>query len=165
MNVKGTRLAFAVVLLSGLAPARDSLADASGCSRDFTLGSPSTARDGTPDCEGGGKGCYECAYSRRNTSDYDICAESVDPNVLPICALGVQQIPDWWPDPIPDTGGPDLPPPGDPNPSGNGDDGGLGPDYGMGGGGGYGGPYYYAYSPPAYLYPAPHYRPYNPSAP
>lgn len=168
MNVKGTRLVFALVLLSGLASALDALADASGCSRDFTLGSPSTARDGTPDCEGGGKGCYECAYVYQRLSGYDICAEPADPSGEggPICVFGVPQIPNWWPDPVADSSPPDPPPSGDDNPSGGGDDGGGTPDPGGGGSPDDGGPYYYAaYSPPAYLYPAPPHRPYHPSEP
>jgi hypothetical protein len=170
VNVKRTRLVCALALLFGLGPARDTLADASGCSRDFSLGSPSTASDGTPNCAPGGDGCYECAYNHQRSSGYDICAEPADPasEGLPICVLGVPNIPTWWPDPVADSTPPDAPPPGDSNPSGSGDDGGTGGDPGDGGGGGGdgGGPYFYvSYRPPAYLYPAPQHRPYNPYGP
>jgi len=157
-----------LLALGGLWTARDAAADASGCSRDFSLGTPSTASDGTPNCAPGGDGCYECAYTHQGLSGYDICAEPVDPGTEggQICVLGVPAIPSWWPDPVTDTSGPDAPPPGDTNPSGPGDDTGGVDEGGGGDGGGGGGPYYYAaYVPPAYLYPAPHHRPYNPNNP
>ncbi|HVR10936.1 MAG TPA: hypothetical protein VMW75_23035 [Thermoanaerobaculia bacterium] len=169
MNTKGTRLVFALVLLSGVGLSREALADASGCSREFSLGSPSTASDGTPNCAPTGDGCYECAYVHQRLSGYDICAEPADSASEggPICVLDVPNIPNWWPDPVAGTSPPDPPPPGDGNPSGTGDDGGtVDPGGGGGDAGGGGGPYYYAaYQPPAYLYPAPPHRPYNPFVP
>jgi hypothetical protein len=159
----------ALITLGAIASSRQASADASGCSRDFSLGTPSTASDGTPNCAPGGKGCYECAYVHNNLSGYDICSEPVDPSTEggEICVLGVANIPSWWPDPVTGEAGPEAPPPGDSNPSGPGDDNG-GPDPGDGGGdpGGLGGPAYYAaYQPPSYLYPVPYHRPYNPNAP
>ena len=74
MSVKGTRLILALVLLCGIARVPASRADASGCSRLASLGTPSTAKDGTPNCAVGGDGCYECAYDHRNLTGYDICA-------------------------------------------------------------------------------------------
>jgi hypothetical protein len=168
MSANGARLILALLLFSFIATVRDAWADASGCSRVFALGTPSTNKDGTPNCAVGGDGCYECAYDHQNLSGYDICAEPVDPATegIPICAMDVAQIPDWWPDPVADTSPPDQPPPGDTNPSGPGDDGGVGGDPGGGDGGGSGIKYYYSSTvPPAYLYPAPHHRPYNPYAP
>jgi hypothetical protein len=169
MSVKGIRLILTLLLVCGLATVRGALANASGCSRDFSLGTPSQASDGTPDCAPGGDGCYECAYTHQNLSGYDICAEPADPEaeVLPTCALDVANIPNWWPDPVADSSPPgDQPPPGDSNPSGPGDDGG-GFDAGGGGGGGGGGdPYpYSSIAPPSFLYPPPHHRPYNPNSP
>jgi hypothetical protein len=168
MSRKATHLIVALLLLIFIATVRDARADASGCSRVVTLGTPSTDAYGTPNCGPGGDGCYECAYDHRNLSGYDICAEPVDPATegMPICELDVAEIPNWWPDPVADTSPPDQPPPGDTNPSGPGDDGGS-VDPGDGGGGGGGGIKYYYTStvPPAYLYPAPHHRPYNPYSP
>lgn len=162
------RFPFLVLLALGtLSTPRRGAADASGCSRMFSLGTPSQAADGTPSCGTGGDGCYECAYDHRNLAGYDICAEPVDPGSEggEICVFGVANIPSWWPDPVTGLPGPDPPPPGDVNPYGPGDDGG-GPDPGGGAGGGDGGPYYYgSYVPPAYLYPVQPGRAYRPGGP
>jgi hypothetical protein len=162
------RVLLVLLVAAGVSTARQASADASGCSRDSSLGTPSTASDGTPNCAPGGKGCYECAYVHQNLSGYDICSEPIDPSTEggQICVFGVPNIPSWWPDPVTGEAGPEPPPPGDSNPSGPGDDnGGADPGYG-GDPGGLGGPAYYAaYVPPSYLYPVPYHRPYNPNAP
>lgn len=168
MIARQSRLLLAFVLLASLATGRDARAGASGCSREFSLGTPSTNTDGIPNCISGGDGCYECAYNHQQSSGYDMCAEPVDPSTEggEICVFAVPQIPDWWPDPVADTSGPDAPPPGDSNPSGPGNDNG-GTDEGGGGAGDGGGGYYFyaAYAPPFYLYPAPPHRPYEPHGP
>ena len=166
-RAEALRLVLVLTVLGSTAVAREARADASGCSRDVSLGKPAQAADGTPVCDPGGDGCYECAYSHRGLGGYDLCAEPVDPSSEggEICIFGTPNIPNWWPDPNPGILGPDAPPPGDPSPVGGpGDDNG-GVDPGAGGSGDGHDPYDYgSYVPPSYLYPAPPASPYRPAS-
>lgn len=111
MSRRGASLLLVALLTAaGIVLARPAAADASGCIFYASSGA-GNGPDGVPNCQPGGEGCYECAYSYRDKPGYDICSENVNGSSQG-CDPNQPSIPDWWPDPVPTDPGPpgDLPP-------------------------------------------------------